>query len=837
MSIHPENISVFLKERDQWLVWRYETRDGKRTKVPYNARTGQLGKSNDPATWSGFETAVNALLNGKECDGIGFAFHKDDGLCGIDLDHCREKPNRELAEEILERFKGTYCELSPSGQGVRIFCLGEPQRCGKGTEQKWIEVYDYTSPRYLTVTGNHLKGTALEVTEQQEALDWLYEKYFKPKEEPRKPAVNGASPSQDEQAIIDKTRGARNGGKFSTLFYGGWQAAGYPSQSEADAALCSMLAFWTQDESQIDRIFRQSALMREKWDKRHHADGRTYGQATIEGALNTVTETYQSSKAKGDGEEMPNWVAEEIPIEAYAREGGNRDSENNRSESGGATQSEDPQDWPDPDPLIADLRPVAPFNFNMLPESIKPWIADVAERMQCPPDYPATAVMVALSAVIGRRVGIRPKQKDDWLVVPNLWGALIGRPSETKTPALREALLPLKRLEVEAKRVYEEENLKAFNAEMTLYELKKENAEKLAKDAIKKGDEAKARALLCDIGQEPKKPTRRRFIVNDATVEKLGELLNENPEGLLLERDELTGWLRILAREDRANDRAFYLEAWAGTGRYTYDRIGRGTIDIEAATVSIIGTIQPGKLSPYVYGAIRQGIDDDGLIQRFQLAVYPDPRAGWENVDRWPHKQAKNQAFELFNWLADLRIEQREDGEIPCLLFDAEAQALFNEWRTELEHRIRAEDIHPALESHLAKYRSLIPSIALIIYLADTRSFENVSKIALLKALAWGEYLESHAERIYALATDPSTSNARLILKRIDQLPDPFTSRDIHRKHWSGLHTTGEVIKALSVLEDHGYIKRTHHKKDVGRSSTVYFRHPSLRRRPPNEMD
>jgi Uncharacterized conserved protein len=789
MADHFERIPAELKSLPQWLVWRSEERDGKPSKVPYNAKNGRHAKSNDFYTWSDFKRAVATFKKGGYA-GIGFAFKRGDGLVGLDIDHPWNSP---VATEIREHFKGSYCERSPSNK-LRVFCYGVPARCGKGVRDKRIEVYNYSSPRYLTTTGCWIDGTSRTVTQQQKALDWLHEMYFreevkaKPDHEQSTSATSAASAgghpqrmtiSRGDQHIIDRARAAKNGGKFEALFNG--NTAGYQSHSEADAALCAILAFQTQDEGQIDRIFRSTRLMRPKWDEKHHADGAAYGEETIRRALNTVTEFYQ-------------------------------------------------EDWPDPDPLIADLKPVAPFDFNMLPESIRPWIADIANRMQCAPDYPAVAVMVALSSVVGRKLGICPKQKDDWLVVVNLWGALIGRPSGMKTPTLNEALRPLRRLEIEAKRKYEEEALAAFNTEKMLHELKKEQAKKLAQEALKKGHDTTAKSLLNKIGEAPKKPIRQRFIVNDSTIEKLGELLNENPNGLLLARDELTGWLKTMEREDRVGDRAFYLEAWNGTGGFTYDRIGRGTIDIEATTVAIIGTIQPGRLRPYVHGAIKQGAGDDGLIQRFQLIVYPDQINRWKNIDQWPDKQSKDRAFELFNWLADFRIDQQEEGGIPYLRFDAEAQALFNEWRTELECRIRAEDIHPALESHLAKYRSLIPSLALIIHLADARSLESVGKIALLKALDWGEYLESHTERVYALATDSSVTNARLILKRIDQLPDPFKPENIRERQWSGLHNTETIIRALVVLEDHGYIRSHVIKQKAVRSSTVYFRHPSLKR-------
>ena len=102
-----------------------------------------------------------------------------------------------------------------------------------------------------------------------------------------------------------------------------------------------------------------------------------------------------------------------------------------------------------------------------------------------------------------------------------------------------------------------------------------------------------------------------RLVVNDATVEKLGELLNENPNGLLLIRDELPGWLAKMESDEYQSDRAFYLEAFNGDGRFTYDRIGRGTIAIENCTLSIIGGIQPSRLAPLVRGAV------SGHLQRW----------------------------------------------------------------------------------------------------------------------------------------------------------------------------------------------------------------------------
>src|SRR5215471_9576486 len=110
--------------------------------------------------------------------------------------------------------------------------------------------------------------------------------------------------------------------------------------------------------------------------------------------------------------------------------------------------------WPDPDPLPAELPDVEPFDFDLLPTSLRPWIEDIAERVQCPPDYPAVGAIVSLASVIGRKVAARPKAMDDWYELPNLWGCIVGRPGVLKTPALAEAMRPLHRLEAKARESY-----------------------------------------------------------------------------------------------------------------------------------------------------------------------------------------------------------------------------------------------------------------------------------------------------------------------------------------------------------------------------------------------
>jgi putative DNA primase/helicase len=484
--------------------------------------------------------------------------------------------------------------------------------------------------------------------------------------------------------------------------------------------------------------------------------------------------------------------------------------------------------WPDPMPIPDYLCPVQSFDYALLPDAFVSFVSDIAERMQCPPDFPAVAVMVALAGVVGKKIGIRPKRYDDWHVVPNLWGAVVGRPGVMKTPAIRQPVTFLHRLEIEAKKEYAEE-LAAYEIETLVVEEQERQRKAAIARAIKdKRDPEIAAQAFCI--EKPTEPVRKRFIVNDSTVEKLGELLNQNPNGLTVFRDEIAGLLEHLDREGQEGARAFYVEAWEGTGRFTYDRIGRGTVEIESTTLSLLGGIQPGKLYGYLRTAIRGGVGDDGLMQRFQLAVYPDIDANWRNIDRWPDSQAKQAVWDVFQALNTLKpatIRAESDDQGSFLRFDQQAQALFDDWRSELEPRIRSGEEHPVFESHLAKYRSLVPTLALIIHLAD-RVSGPVTVDAMRKALAWARYLETHARRIYGIVTDQAPASAKALAKRIrdGDILDGFTQRSVYRNAWAGLDKESTEL-AVELLIERGWLKEVE-TPTTGRPRTSYRIHPAI---------
>lgn len=475
-------------------------------------------------------------------------------------------------------------------------------------------------------------------------------------------------------------------------------------------------------------------------------------------------------------------------------------------------QSQESDTWSEPLPLPDGLPPVNPLDAVMIPEPLRGWLVDIADRMQIPPDFSTAAAVVALGSIIGRGCGIYPKRHDDWLVVPNLWGAVVGRPSLMKTPAVSEAQRHLNRLEAEARGEYEKA-ADAFEIEKEVTRITRAAIAEEIKKALKQGrDIEEARGKLAALHDD--EPTRRRYQTQDGTTEKIGELLNQNPRGLLINRDELIGWFRSLDKDGREGDRAFYLEGWNGNRGFTYDRIGRGTLDISALCVSIFGAITPGPLSSYVYQANRGGNGDDGLLQRFQVFVWPDAPADWKNIDRFPDTAEKNRVWEIFKALSgDIPGAAKEDGaDIPALRFSPGGQDVFDTWRNDLEIRLRSDHgLHPAMESHLTKYRKLMPSLALIFHLvtvADGTATGPVSETAALMAAAWCDYLESHAGRIYGGANMPGMEAAREIVKHIRRgaIQDGCKPKDIYRNQWSRLATPDEVKTGLEVLEEYEWL-------------------------------
>ena len=267
---------------------------GKADKVPVDPKTGKNAMANIPGTWGTFKQALSFLEDHKN-NGIrtlGFEVGETP-FVGVDLDHCRNPETGEIdpwATEIISTL-GTYTEPSPSGTGIRMFVTGEiPENNRKAGNVEMAQ-----SGKYFSVTGNHLEGTPGWIAHNPEELLKVYNQYFQKKVQEEKAPQPKTTGTLEDEALLEKIFASANGTKIRKLFEGDYSE--YPSQSEADQALCNHFAFWTgKDPEQIDRLFRQSALYREKWDKRHFGDGRTYGEETIRKAIDATSESYKGAQ-------------------------------------------------------------------------------------------------------------------------------------------------------------------------------------------------------------------------------------------------------------------------------------------------------------------------------------------------------------------------------------------------------------------------------------------------------------------------------------------------------------------------------------------------------------
>ena len=294
---------------------------GRADKSPVNPRSGGNALANVPDTWGTFAEALAYLETHKDngIKTIGFEMGGKGPFTGIDMDYCRNPETEEIepwAMEIITALD-SYTEVSPSGTGIRVFTNGgddfsqlNRKKGGLGASAKGV-IEIANSGKYFSTTGNHLEGTPDWITHNPSGLLKVCNQYFQKKAQEEKKPTEEETPEQEkdktpfeDEALLKKMFSSSNGQKARKLFDGDY--SGYPSQSEADLALCSLLAFWTRKNAeQMDRLFRQSQLYRKKWDEKHFADGSTYGAETIRKAIETTSETYEDKKSQSKTQPNP----------------------------------------------------------------------------------------------------------------------------------------------------------------------------------------------------------------------------------------------------------------------------------------------------------------------------------------------------------------------------------------------------------------------------------------------------------------------------------------------------------------------------------------------------
>jgi len=482
-------------------------------------------------------------------------------------------------------------------------------------------------------------------------------------------------------------------------------------------------------------------------------------------------------------------------------------------------------DWPEPEARF--LRPELPKPpaiplEDVLGQRWARWIRQAATGKAAPPDYVAAALLSVSGALIGNTRWASPW--DGWAEPPIIWAMAIGSPSMNKSPGLDAVLTPLKRMEREA-RAKVESVLSDWRGKAEVGKLAEQTWKEAARSALKLGEDVPAKPEAANPGPEPVLP---RFALTDTTVEKLGVIIAGQPRGVLLARDELSGWLMGMTRySGGGSDRPFWLEAYGGRA-YSVERMGRDPVYIDRLTVGVLGGIQPDKLKTLLFKS-----DDDGLLARF-LPVWPEAA---------PIKRPEVGGDEAFlqsalERLLSLKMPVDEKAvERPWYVhFSEDARCLLDEFRQS------ARGWEAGAEGLLLSFAGKLPGLAirlsLILAYLDWAGGEadqpgEISKAHFGRAAHFVEaYVLPMARRAYADGSTPKEERAarKLVALIREQGWQAFNTPDVFRLERAGLATKADLDPALSALEDSHIIRPIPEpaKAKGGRPARLFSVNPAL---------
>lgn len=483
-------------------------------------------------------------------------------------------------------------------------------------------------------------------------------------------------------------------------------------------------------------------------------------------------------------------------------------------------------EWPEPAPRFLRLElppaPTLPLR-DVLGLRLAQWVEDAAKAKGAPPDYVFAALLAVAGATIGNARWVSPWPS--WSEPPVIWSMCIGLPSAGKSPAIDAALQPLQAAERPLREAAEVE-AKAWAEKAELAKLTEATWKEVAKSAIKEGKTPPDRPKEADAGPAPHVP---RLVVNDGTIERLGDILARQPRGTLQMRDELAGWLEAMNRYSGGGDRQFWLEAFGGRG-FTVERMSREPLTIDRLTVGVVGGIQPDRLKSLLFRA-----DDDGLLARF-LPIWPNP-APLRRPQAWADEALIDRALAR---LLALKMVTDEQGETrPWFIpFAEEARSLMDDFR--LAVRGWEAEAEGLMLSFVGKLPGLAARLSLVLGCLD-HAADDAEEPKEITPSEFGRaahlveaYVLPMARRAYADAATPKADRAARRLVRIirEQGWRSFTARQVLRLDRSGLASKAELDPALAALEDGECIRPVEAQPKVqgGRPQRLYAVNPALHR-------
>jgi hypothetical protein len=681
----------------------------------------------------------------------------------VDLDSCRDPHTGQLetrAGEIVERLD-SYTEASPSGTGVHI--IAKAPLPPEGRKKGKIEMYD--SGQFFTVTGEHIGGTPTTIEERTVEVAALHAEVFgqpQAKNQPPAPIANGSAnghtnPLPDDE-LIQKAKRAKNGEQFSRLWAG--DITGYPSQSEADLALCSSLAFWCGNEPErIDGLFRQSGLYRKKWDEKHFSHGQTYGEATIATALGGAREFYNSNGARGPAtdsqEEAPRPLRRSLP---------------------------------DPEPF-----PLAALDALGAPARL------LAETIQAPLALCGQSILAAAT------LAVQPYRDIilDGRTIPLCENFLtVGESGERKTAVDQEALRPHRAHEqqlheqYEAKRPGYENDLIAYN----------KARDKALKDRHTREEK---KFLLEAIGAPPDEPLLPNFITEEPTYEGLVKLLLRGQPSVGLFSDE--GGRMIggygMSEEQQLKTAAGLCELWDGK-RISRVRGGDGASLLYGRRLSMHLMAQPRVAQQLLSNAL---LVDQGFLSRC-LTAWPTSTAGirkYKPVDLRTAPaltQYESRIRQILQTPLPLAEKKRNELAPRSLLLSQEAKEMWMRIHDEIEEQLADGALLAPVRSFASKAPEHALRLAGVLTLYENLGAKEVPAEHIRGGIELVRYYLAEALRLFhAGMTPPDLDLAEKLLKWAQQHAPYVALVDMYQRGLNEIRDAATARKLAKILEDHGW--------------------------------
>lgn len=770
LDVLPAGIPEELKKWEQWICWDYRWKKDKNKwdKPPLN-NIGNLASVNDLSTWSRF-LAVTMQQSQMLFSGFGFVFTDYDPFCGIDLDDCRDPSTgviEDWAAAIVARVK-SYTDVSPSGTGLKIVCRAKLKGKGRKFTALGIEIYD--TARYFTITGHVHDGNATIEDRQDEVnaiLAELEAQTAKPKPAPAARPSNYQALLSDEE-VIEKASKAANADKFADLWAGG--LAGNPSASEADLSLCNILAFYVgQDWERLADLFRQSGLYRHKWDRDDYRE-RTCKKA-IADCKTFFDPTYRKPFSNG--------------------------------KSASSTYRRTPRVEVGDGPIPFAKPRSGEFPIEALPACLQRFCREIARSMACPVDFPAVTILALAGAAIGNTRALEIKR--GWTEGARMYIAIVSPPGSAKSPAVDAVCSPVFRRQTVVSQEWANRR-EIWQSQKDVYE------------GAKKRKDMPQAAMPTSPGAMP---PETHLYTTDATTEVLSPILQNNPRGLILIRDEVTGWVAAMNqyKAGKGSDRQFWLSAWSGAASKT-DRKGTletGSVRVANPFVNVVGGIQPDMLETLCDEQARE----DGFIHRI-LFSYPDvaPDDLWN--DHGISEETEKDWLGILNRLYALEmVETEEHGQRPYFVrLTPEGKTTWQHWYNEHQRELQNEDFPNNLRGPWSKLRAYCARLALTVHYlrwaaqnetgeVDDLSeelTENVNAGSVMRAAALIDYFKTHTRRVYhQLQTTKDDDLAFRIASWLTRRPTrQCTVRDMQRAEF--VKKVSEAREVIKDMADRGIV-------------------------------